>query len=117
MNALDTSSASRTSVHGAEPALMQASISLAAASARRAASINVHKASHRGVTFIEHLYDFEIFFNHLGDPTRLTYAGGGAVAPENLRRGNANPEPVLSTNPSGSSCRIRRPRSIRNLSL
>ncbi len=60
MNALETSSASRTSEHDTEPALIQASISLAAASARRAASISMSTVFHRGVIFVKHLHASQV---------------------------------------------------------
>ncbi len=58
MNALEITSASRASAHETEPSLTQASISLAAASARRAASINMNTVSHTGVTSVKHLHIF-----------------------------------------------------------
>ena len=53
--ALDTSSILRISSQEADPSLTRASISLAAASARRAASISMKTVSHTGVTSVKHL--------------------------------------------------------------
>ena len=52
--ALDTASISRISAHEAEPSLTKASISLAAASARRATAISMKTVSHTGVTTIKY---------------------------------------------------------------
>ena len=56
--ALDTASISRISAHEADPSFTRASISLAAAWARRVASINMQTVSHTGVTFVKHLQVF-----------------------------------------------------------
>ena len=58
---LDTASISRISALDAEPSLTIASISLAAAWARRAASISMKTVSHTGVTSVKHLLDNSVY--------------------------------------------------------
>ena len=55
--ALVTASISRNSAHEAEPSFTKDRVSLAAASARRAASISMETACHRGVTSVKHFYE------------------------------------------------------------
>ena len=55
---LNTASIWRSSEQDAEPSWTSASTSLAAASARRAASINMKTVSHRGTTSVKHLRVF-----------------------------------------------------------